>query len=101
MHILSRIILKTALQIVSENKNQDQIAAMRRRLYYSKKFGGVAHKPAIIGEMEFGTLMFLAGMSGRLRPRESPPGGILAELMRESAPAGPSPEADGSTEDKG
>jgi hypothetical protein len=90
---------KTALQIVSENKNQNQIDAVRRRLHYSKEFYGVVHKPAIIDEMEFGTLMFLAGMSGRLRPTESPPGGLLAELMREGAPSEPSPEADGSTED--
>jgi hypothetical protein len=84
---------KTALQIVSENKDLNQIAAVRRKLMYFKDYTGAT--PEIIGEMEFGTLMFLAGMSGKLRPVESPPGGLLGQLLRE----GTSSEADGSTED--
>jgi hypothetical protein len=36
----------------------------------------------MIWDMEFGTLMFLAGMSGRLRPVPAPTGGILSELLK-------------------
>ena len=72
---------KSAFEIVSENRDQNQVAAFRKRLTYA--VDRVFSKEApMIWDMEFGTLMFLAGMSGRLRPVPAPTGGILSELLK-------------------
>jgi hypothetical protein len=74
---------KSVFEIVSESRDQNQVAAIRKRLRYSLD-NVVEGEGSIILDMEFGTLMFLTGMSARLRPVPTPPGGILSELMRKS-----------------
>jgi hypothetical protein len=74
---------RPVLDIISERRDQNQVAACLRKLAYQKSFP-VPPSEAGIREIEFGVLMFLAAMSGRLTPSETPPGGWLGQILAES-----------------
>jgi hypothetical protein len=71
---------KTIADIISEARDESRRKSILINLCYRKDISFAVHRPGI-DEIEFGALMFLAGMSGRLRPPKFPPTGLLGALL--------------------
>jgi hypothetical protein len=78
---------RSILDIISERGDENQVRAELSKLRYRREVPLPAHR-AGVDEIEFGVLMFMAGLSGILRPPEVPAGplGTLFGLPAEPEP---------------